>query len=100
MATPEGRVKDKVKKALRDIHAYWFMPVQNGMGSPSLDFLICYNGRFFGIETKAPGKTKPTPRQANTMRAIENAGGGTFLVHDEQSLEYAITEMQECEWGY
>ena len=66
MLTPEGKVKEQVKRLLRSHNAYYFMPVQNGMGAPSLDFLICHNGNFLGVETKAPGK-KPTKRQEVTM---------------------------------
>lgn len=81
MTTPEGRVKDKVKKCLaqwQDI--YKFMPVLNGMGAPSLDFLLAVRGHFLAIETKAPGK-KMTPRQETTAAEIR-AAGGTVLVID------------------
>ena len=77
--TPEGKVKDVVKEELNHIGAYWHMPVQNGMGRPSLDFNGCYKGMFFAIETKAPGK-EPTPRQLITIREIEQAGGLVFVI--------------------
>ena len=78
--TPEGRIKEKVKSVLRKFRdAYWHCPVQNGMGSPSLDFICCYNGKYFAIETKAPGK-KPTPRQETTIETIRRAGGTVFVI--------------------
>lgn len=77
--TPEGKVKDKVKKLLQEFGAYYFMPVQTGFGAPTIDFLACHNGRFLGIETKAPGK-KPTPRQEVTMGRINAAGGKTLVI--------------------
>lgn len=73
--TPEGKVKEKVKAYLKEIGAYYFMPVQQGFGMQTLDFLICHNGRFYGIETKREGVYEPTPRQALTISDITHAGG-------------------------
>lgn len=84
--TPEGRVKNKVKALLKQYGAYWHMPVQNGMGAPSLDFVCCHRGRYFAIETKA-GNKGPTPRQEATMNAIRAAGGLAFLVNELTGLQ-------------
>jgi hypothetical protein len=83
--TPEGAVKLRVKKLLEIFGAYYHMPVQNGMGQPTLDFVGCYRGYFFAVETKAPGK-EPTPRQKNTIKQMGKAGGRTFVVSDEPTL--------------
>lgn len=83
--TPEGKVKARVKALLKQHGAYWHMPVQNGLGAPSLDFIGCHQGRFFGIETKAENK-QPTPRQAMTMKEMEAAKGTTFLVNEVTGL--------------
>lgn len=77
--TPEGRVKEKVKKILKEHGAYYFMPVQAGYGMPALDFHCCFRGRAFFIETKAAGK-KPTPRQELTMKEIRKAHGVCFVI--------------------
>ena len=77
--TPEGKVKEQVKKLLREYGAYYHMPVQNGMGAPTLDFVGCYRGHYFAIEAKAPGKL-PTRRQYDTMSDITWAGGQCFVV--------------------
>jgi hypothetical protein len=74
MKTEEGKLKDKVKAFLNERGAYYHMPVPSGYGSPTLDFVGCYRGYFFAIETKAPGK-RPTPRQCATMQSMQNAGG-------------------------
>jgi len=82
----EYLVKNKVKKLLSEFNAYYHMPVQNGMGAPSLDFICCHRGCYFGIETKA-GNKKPTPRQENTMNQIRLAGGLAFLVNEVEGLD-------------
>lgn len=84
--TPEGKVKEKVKRLLKAHGCYYHMPVQNGMGAPSLDIIGCHRGRFFGIETKA-GNKKPTPRQELTMQQIVAAGGVCFLVNEVEGME-------------
>lgn len=84
MATPEGVVKNRVKQVLKVYGAYWHCPVQNGMGAPSLDFVCCFKGRYFAVETKAPGK-KPTPRQEITISEIEKAGGNVFVIDGDCS---------------
>jgi hypothetical protein len=81
--TPEGRVKEKVKKIFRKHNAYYHMPVQNGMGAPSLDFVACVAGRYVAVETKAPGG-KPTARQLNTIGEIEQSGGLVFVLDGNQ----------------
>lgn len=85
--TPEGKIKQKVKKMLASIpglYAHW--PVQNGMGSPTLDCIACCKGHYVAIETKAVGK-KPTPRQELTMEHMRLAGANVFVLDTDQSIE-------------
>ncbi len=80
--TPEGKVKAAVSKVLSKYSGlYSLMPVQNGMGAATLDYLVCYRGQFIGIETKAPGK-KPTPRQKTTIAKLQAAGAVVFVIDD------------------
>ena len=90
MITPEGKTKARLDRLLKkygnDLHA--FKPVQNGMGSPALDYIVCYKGRYASIETKA-GAAKMAPRQEVTAGALRKAGAAVFLVNDvsgEQEL--------------
>ena len=64
MPTPEAKVKAQINKVLdaRGKHLYRFMPVPNGYGNTTLDYLCAYRGHAFAIEAKAYNK-KPTPRQ-------------------------------------
>lgn len=84
--TPEGKVKATIKKMLDRYPHYRFMPVQMGMGTVTLDFLVCVNGRFLAIEAKAPGK-EPTDLQRQTIRNIRAAGGETFVISNELGLD-------------
>lgn len=79
MTTPEGKVKDKVKKVLREYGAYYHMPVQNGMGAPTLDFVVCHKGRFIAIETKTE-KGVLTLRQKLTMEEMQKAGAIVLVI--------------------
>ena len=86
MSTPEGKVKEKIREVLKLHNVYAHMPVLNGMGKPSLDFVCCHRGQFFAIEAKAPGKTW-TERQLKTKAEMEAAGGTVFLVSKKSELE-------------
>lgn len=67
-------------------YIYYNFPVPAGYGTPTLDCLGCYNGMFFAIEFKAPGK-KPTPRQSLCIQQMQEAGAAVFIVDGEDSLK-------------
>ena len=91
-ATPEGRVKRRVRKLLdRYEGLYQFWPVPTGLGSTTLDVLGCYRGRFFAIETKAD-KRVPTERQLVTMAQMRAAGAEVFVVTGDR--DEAIFELK------
>lgn len=80
--TPEGHVKARVRALLKKYGAYWHSPVQNGMGTPSLDIIACMRGKYLAVECKAPGKHL-TPRQELTKHEIEQAGGHVIVVGEQ-----------------
>lgn len=104
MSTPEGRVKDYVRKQMTQLYplSYRFMPVQQGLGAAALDFYYCVDGHWIAIETKRPVGhditwEDATPRQRATMKDIVAAGGSCWIVdgpesftraHDEWFLKY------------
>lgn len=90
--TPEGKVKQKLKLWLKQRKAYWFMPVQTGYGSHTLDFLVCLYGMFVGLETKAPGG-KLTPRQQVVANWIKESGGKVFLVSENEEGALTFKEV-------
>jgi hypothetical protein len=96
MTTPEGKMKDKIKKLLHRYKVYFHMPVQNGMGAPTLDFICCHWGFYIGIEAKAPKKDL-TDRQYITKGEIENAGGIVLRVSSDEELDILECYLQILE---
>ena len=93
MRGPESKLKDKIKEFLKlrgvasltnpvfSARGFYWMPVPGPVGAPFLDFVGCYNGRFFAIETKAPGQ-KPTPRQQINIALVEQSRGEVWVGDD------------------
>ena len=87
--TPEGKVKDGVKRYLKSVGAHYDMPVQTGYGKRMLDFIVCYKGLYLSIETKAPGK-KATPIQQYIICEILEAGGLAIVANSVEDVKLAI----------
>ena len=80
--TPEGAVKNRVKKELDELGAYYFMPATGGFGRSGIpDFVGCHKGVFFAIECKA-GKGTPTALQERELKNIKRAGGQAWVVNE------------------
>ena len=95
MSTPESKVKDKIKKILKEHSVYYAMPMGTGYGSSGVpDFLCCVNGEFLAIEAKA-GKGETTALQDKNLKEI-NAAGGYTLVIRETNIDYLKEVIQEC----
>jgi hypothetical protein len=95
MATPESKVKEKIKKILKANSIWYYMPVSMGMGQHGIpDFLCCLNGRLFTIEAKA-GTNKPTALQEIQMSRLREAGAHTFVINEANigELDLWITAM-------
>ena len=91
--TPEGQVKDSVKKLLKRYGAQYFMPVSNGMGKAGVsDIICCHRGKYIAIETKA-GKGKATPLQLKFMQEVVTAGGAALIVSDDGCSLLTLEEM-------
>ena len=80
--TPEGKVKDKIKKILTAHKIYYAMPIGTGYGNSGVpDFLCCMKGKFLAIEAKADMKSHATQLQLKHGNDIEISGGSWWLVH-------------------
>lgn len=83
--TPEGRVKNQIKKLLKERGAWFFMPVQTGFSAPGIpDIICCYRAFTVTIEAKA-GKNKPTKAQEFQMKKLREEGGAVTLVINEHN---------------
>lgn len=81
-ATPEAKVKAKIKAILKEQGIYYAMPIGTGYGNSGVpDFLCCVGGRFVAIEAKA-GAGKTTALQDKNLIEIQKAGGVTFVISE------------------
>ena len=81
-ATPESKVKAKIKAILKKHDIYYAMPIGTGYGNSGVpDFLCCLNGKFFAIEAKA-GKGTTTALQEKNLKNIIESGGDAWVVNE------------------
>jgi hypothetical protein len=106
--TPEGKVKIAVKAWMQQRRAYYYMPVQNGMGVVGVpDFVCCIPvtitpdmvgqsiGLFAGVETKAPGKEgSATANQLRHIKLINEAHGAAGVVSNTEHLEDVLYKFK------
>jgi len=88
--TPEGKVKEAIRRYLKSLPNCWFyFPVQNGMGIVGIpDIIAVIGGRFVAIECKAPGKEKnTTPNQNRVIEFINKAGGVAFVASSVDTVK-------------
>ncbi len=98
-ATPEAKVKAKIKDLLKAYKAYYVMPIGTGYGNSGVpDFLCCVNGQFLAIEAKA-GSNKPTALQDKNIRDIRNAGGYAMVVNEDNLEELETLIANYVRWG-
>ena len=81
----EKNFENRVKKFLEE-KGCWFLKYWAGasytkVGIP--DLLVCCNGRFLGVEIKAP-TGKPSPLQLHNLKKIDKAGGFSILLYPNE----------------
>lgn len=82
-ATPESKVKKKVVKTLKELGCYYFHPVTSGYGHSGVpDIVVCFFGRFIGIEVKANGGV-PTDLQKKNLNDILESGGMALVINED-----------------
>ena len=94
-ATPESKVKAKIKAILKAHGIYYAMPIGTGYGNSGVpDFLCCINGHFVAIEAKA-GRGAATALQLKNLDAIQKCGGHPMIIR-EDNMEYLENVIKEC----
>lgn len=77
----EKNFENKVKDFLKERKAWFLKTWSNGVQRSGVpDILACYDGRFLGIELKAP-KGKPSELQIYNLREIHESGGYAILLY-------------------
>ena len=94
-STPEGKVKAKIKRALDSSERIWyFMPASNGLGRKGIpDFIVCLEGNFFAIETKADNG-KLTALQQREINKINISKGLALVVTGEVEAQYIADNLE------
>ena len=77
----ENRIKSFLKEKGCYFIKYWGGGEFTKAGVP--DILACCNGRFLGVEVKAPNG-KPSPLQIHNLKKIEESGGYGILLYPDQ----------------
>ena len=91
MMTPETKVKNKIKKILKEHGVYYAMPMGTGYGNAGVpDFLCCVHGKFLAIEAKA-GSGKTTALQDKNFSAIHDCGGQAWVINENNLHELVET---------
>ena len=94
-ATPEAKVKTKIKAILAENGVYYVMPIGSMYGNAGVpDFICCVRGQFLAIEAKA-GKGKTTALQDKNIRLIHEAGGRAIVINETNlnNLELLLKEI-------
>lgn len=113
MPTPEGRVKDAVKKRLAhyNVHPFeavaaglhpgaegtYYMPVAGPFSVHGVhDFIVCWRGVFCTIETKAPNEPQDETVHQGRFRTAVTLTGGISLtgVRDAAAVDHLATLIE------
>lgn len=92
---PEGKLVSRTRKLLKSKNARAFNihggdnPFQE-VGIP--DLLVCYRGRFIGLEAKQEGE-EPSLKQKAVLREIQNAGGHALVFESVDQVRRLLAKI-------
>lgn len=98
MSTPEGLVKEKIKRILKWHKVHYAMPRGTSYGRQGVaDFVCCAYGRYLAVEAKAHKNSRQTAMQKYEMEQVWRAGGVYLLIHEDNlsELEVCLMEIRE-----
>lgn len=87
---------NKIKTYLDSVKDLFYWKEHGGQfGTSGIpDIIICYKGRFLGLECKQPGR-KPTILQAITLNKIMRAGGIGVVITDVNQVKEMIESLSQ-----
>jgi hypothetical protein len=62
------------------------------------DLLVCWRGRFIGLEVKQPGG-EPSPLQKKVLREIERSGGVAQVVESVGQVRDLLAKLERKRYG-
>ena len=84
----ESQLIQSIRKYLATLPECFFWKEHGGQyGTAGIpDIIVCYKGRFYGLEAKV-GKNQPTLLQAATIEQIRHAGGVAAVVRSVDEVK-------------
>lgn len=84
----ESQLIQNIRKYLATMPECFFWKEHGGQyGTAGIpDIIVCYKGRFYGLEAKV-GKNQPTRLQAATIEQIRHAGGVVAVVRSVDEVK-------------
>lgn len=92
----ESELITKISRYLKTMDNLFFWKEHGGMyGTTGIpDLIVCYKGRFIGLECKV-GKNKPTVLQAQMIQQIIRAGGYALVVRSVDEVKQVIQAFEK-----
>ena len=90
----EAALIQKIRKYLATLPDCFFWKEHGGQyGTAGIpDIIVCYKGRFVGLEAKV-GNNKPTKLQLATIEQIKAAGGTAAVVYSIDDVKNVIETL-------
>ena len=85
----ESVITKRTNNMLKKIENIWFYKASDRYTSGIPDFIICFEGKFYGIELKKTGE-KPRKLQDHVISKIEKSGGTVLVADRIQQVEKFI----------
>ena len=82
----EQQIQKKILDYIKDLDRCWAVKTINTNKNGTPDIIGVIEGRFFGLEVKAPGN-KPSPLQLYQIDQIQQSGGIAGVVYSVDDVK-------------
>ena len=92
----ESQLIQNIRKYLATLPECFYWKEHGGQyGTAGIpDIIVCYKGRFYGLEAKV-GRNKPTRLQEATIEQIKRAGGTAAVVRSVDDVKAVLSGKEE-----